>query len=512
MKSADPAVLRVEGISKRFGSVQANLDVSLDVRAGEIHALLGENGAGKSTLMNLVYGLHVPDAGHIFIAGKRAEIRHPKDAIRLGIGMVHQDFMLVPSLSVAENVVLGLDGGRLRLRIGRIASRIRELSERYSLDVDPDQLVDDLSIGAQQRVEILKLLYRDATLLIFDEPTAVLTPHEADRLFEICIALKHAGAAIVMITHKFREVFAVADRVSVLRAGRMVGTFSSAEVDSRTLATLMVGEAFADGADESVPDGRPDGADADETIQIESLAVRDSIGVERLSEVSLTGKKGEILGIAGVDGNGQSELARALMGLCAIAGGRIFLSGVEITRLSATDRRRRGMAYVPSDRRGVGSVAELNIVDNVLLGYQRIAHTHRHLVLDYDGARLLAQGVVTGMGMRTNDFETTARQLSGGTLQKLILGRELAREPAVLIAEHPTRGLDIAATRDLREQLLGLRERGCTVVLVSSEIDEILELSDRIAVLCDGKVMGVAPRDRLSAEDIGEMMAGVPLR
>src|ERR1700722_6820378 len=489
-------------IVKRFPGVLANHDVDLTLRAGEIHALLGENGAGKSTLMQILYGFHSMDSGEIAIDGERVHVSSPKDAIALGIGMVHQEFMLVRRFSVVENTVLGLrEGGGSLLDLERASQKLKELSNRHGLALNPAAEVDSLPIGVQQRVEILKLLYRDARLLILDKPTGVLTPPEKDQLFAVLRKLREDGRSVVIVTHKLNEIMEIADRVTVLRDGQVVATRAIGSTSQQELTRLMVGREVNLRVDK--PSQKPGGP----ILQIEELRVRDETGHEKVCGLSLEVHAGEIVGIAGVDGNGQSELAEAVMHLREIASGRVLLNGVDVTRLSVAQHRTMGISYVPADRRRVGSVTEMSVADNAILGLQR-KYT-RGLFRGTREARESALGLVARFGIRTAGIDFAAGKLSGGNLQKLILGREIMGGAAALIVEHPTRGLDVGAVEAVWGELLRARQEGKAILLISAELEELLNLADRIAVMYEGRIMGVVDAAGASVEEIGLMMAGI---
>ncbi|HMQ55055.1 MAG TPA: ABC transporter ATP-binding protein [Anaerolineae bacterium] len=496
--------LEMRAITKQFPGVLANDRIDLTVEAGEIHALLGENGAGKSTLMNILYGLIQRDAGEIRVEGQPVELRSPSDAISRGIGMIHQDFMLIPRFTVIENVVLGLDedsSGPL-LNLAAAARRLTDLSRQHGLDVNPAARVEHLSVGVEQRVEILKLLYRRARLLILDEPTAVLTPQEAEGLFKVLRSLAAQGHAVVFITHKLHEVMAVADRVTVLRDGRVIATVETAATNPRELARMMVGREVEFRLDKPA---RPAGK---RILRIEDLHAADDSGHHKLRGIDLEVHGGEIVGLAGVDGNGQSELAEALMNLRTIQRGRIWVDSVEVTHGSPATHRAAGMAYIPADRRKVGSVGALSIAYNAILGNLRPYTRAGRLLLHERWINGHAQALVERFDVRTPDVAFEAGKLSGGNLQKVVLGREVMRRPRLLIVEQPTRGLDVGATEYVRQQLLAERARGVAILLISAELEEIMTLSDRIAVIYQGQIMGILPAAAAEAETLGLMMAG----
>ncbi len=495
--------LDMRGIVKGFAGVLANDGVDFDVGAGEIHALLGENGAGKSTLMQVLYGIYRPDAGSIRIAGAAAKIEDPADAIGLGIGMVHQEFMLVQPMSVVENVLIGRGGGaERRLDLRAAARRLETIARQHGLHVDPWARVGDLPIGVQQRVEILKLLFRDARLLILDEPTAVLTPAEKDGLFATLRSLASEGRAVVIVTHKLHEIMAVAHRVSVMRMGRMIGTVAVAGTNERDLARRMVGRDVVLRVDKApVQPGAV-------VLEVERLALRDPEGRRRLDGIDLVVRAGEILGVAGVDGNGQSELADALLDLRPVEAGRIRFKGRDITAASPAARRAAGIGFVPADRRGTGALVGLPICDNAVLGDHREHRRFGGLALDRRAIAEKARRIVDHFGVRAAGIGLEAGKLSGGNLQKLILGREMLRAPDLLVVEQPTRGLDIGSVEAVWRALLAARSRGVAVLMISAELEEILNLSDRVAVIYEGRIVGVLVAGEATAERLGLMMAG----
>ena len=496
--------LEMRNVTKQFPGVLANDRVCLDVEAGEIHALLGENGAGKSTLMQILYGLYHRDDGEILIQGEPIVIQSPSDAIAQGIGMIYQDFMLIPNFTVVENVVMGLDepGSGIMLDLSRAARRLGDLSEQYGMQIDPWARVEDLSVGVQQRVEILKLLYRNARLLILDEPTAVLTPQEIESLVKVLSSLAQKGHAVIFITHKLHEVMAVANRVTILRDGRWIATLKTSDTNSRELAHLMVGREVVFRISKSLfQSGKP-------MLSIEDLHVEDENGHARLKGINLEIHAGEIVGLAGVDGNGQSELAEALMNLRKITRGSVQIEGLEVTDLSPASHRAAGIGYIPADRRSVGSVGQLSIAENVILGDHMHFTSAGGLFMNELKVKSFTQQLVKRYDVRTSGIYTHAGKLSGGNLQKVVLGREMMREPRVLIVEQPTRGLDVGATEFVRSQLLAARQRGLAMLLISAELDEILMLSDRIATIYKGEIMGILLTQQAKIEQIGLMMAG----
>ncbi len=502
--------MRVElrGITKTFPGVVANNSVDFTVETGMVHALLGENGAGKSTLMNVLYGLLQRDAGMIHIDGTLVEIRRPSDAIALGIGMVHQDFLLIPRMTVLDNVLVGVRSGPGAGPFGALdreeaRQQLRDLSSEYGLGVDPDSRVAHLSVGEQQRVEILKLLFREARLLILDEPTSVLGPVEAAGLFEVIGRLRDHGESIVLITHKLKEVLTHTDDVTVMRAGQNVATKRTSSTTAAELAELMVGESVPEQlrSDRSVPD------EDNPAVRVVDVGLTDATGVARLTDVSLEVRKGEIFGIAGVNGNGQSELAEVIVGLRRQASGHIELDGIAIDRHSVSMRRHAGVRYVPADRRGVGSIEALSITENMILG--SCGRFSRHGFMQRRDASATADELVDRYEVLTPSTDFPAGNLSGGNLQKMILARELEGGARLLVAEQPTRGLDVKATARVRQTLLDCRDAGIGVLLISVDLDELLELSDRIGVMFDGRLIAVVPNVDVDVRDLGLLMAGV---
>ena len=500
----DGQATRVEmrGIVKRFDGLTALHGVDLVVREREIHALLGENGAGKSTLMHILYGLYRPDAGSIVLRGAEVTLRSPRDAIDRGIGMIHQHFMLVPPLTVAENIVLGDERSGPILQRRDLATRIRALEDRFGISVDPDAKVEDLPLGLQQRVEILKVLYRGSDLLIFDEPTAVLTPREVDELFAIVRTLRDEGKTIIFITHKLREVFAVTDQITVLRAGRNAGQLTTATTAPPEIARLMVGrELRPPQARAAVPDGGP-------VLEIRALEATSERGAPALRSVDLAVRAGEILGIAGVGGNGQSELAECILGLRRPTAGTVGIDGADVARDHPKRTRERGVAYVPEDRRTEGLVLAFTVADDLILGKQDREPYSRRGVLRPAAIARHAERLVREFDVRPPNPRAIAGNLSGGNQQKVVLGRELSDEPRLIIASQPTRGLDIGSTEFVWERLLEQRARGCAILLVSSELDEIRALADRIAVMFEGRIVATLPTAEAGDERLGLLMAG----
>ena len=499
-----PIVLEAKGVTKRFPGVLANDRIDLKLRQGEILALLGENGAGKSTLMNILYGLYHPDEGEIWIKGEHLQLGSPRDAIARGVGMVHQHFQLVPVMTVAENVMLGAEvtraGGRLDRR--EAAKRVRALSDKYGLRVDPSAVVEDLPVGTLQRVEIIKALYRHADILILDEPTAVLTPQEANDLFRIMHDLTEQGVSIIFITHKLKEVLAVADRIGVLRGGRMVGTTTPAEATEASLAEMMVGRKVILQVEKSAAHpGRP-------VLQVENLTVRDERNHVMVADVSLEVRAGEILGIAGVQGNGQRELVEALTGLRPIESGRILVEGQEYTSASPRQITEMGVAHIPEDREKHGLVMAYSIADNMVLNQYYQSPYASGPVLDQDKIEDHGRLLVKEYDVRTPSIFTLARNLSGGNKQKVIVAREFSRPVKLLIANQPTRGIDVGSIEFVHKQIVAQRDRGVAVLLVSAELDEVLSVSDRVAVMFDGRIVKTLPIAEATRERLGMLMAG----
>jgi simple sugar transport system ATP-binding protein len=494
--------VEMRGIVKRFGDFTALHGVDLVVDEHEIHALIGENGAGKSTLMNILYGLYRPDAGTITLRGEVAHIRSPRDAIARGIGMIHQHFMLIPPLTVAENVVLGDERSGPLLSERALGARVRELEERFHIGVDPDAKVADLPLGLQQRVEILKVLYRGSELLIFDEPTAVLTPQEVDELFAIVRTLRDEGKMVIFITHKLREVFAVTDRITVLRGGRNAGELVTKGTSPSEIARLMVGRELR------TVQARTPVTSLGPVLEIRGLQARSDRGATALQGVDLTVNAGEILGIAGVGGNGQSELAECVLGLREPTSGSIVIGGADVAHDDPKRTRERGVAYVPEDRRVEGLVLAFTLADNFILGKQDRPPFSVRGVLDADAIRANGDRLAKEFDVRPPNARAIVGNLSGGNQQKVVLGRELSEQPTLIVISQPTRGLDIGSTEYVWERLLEQRARGCGVLLISSELDEIRALSDRIAVMFEGRLVATLSAAEATEERLGLLMAG----
>jgi general nucleoside transport system ATP-binding protein len=496
--------LRLRGITKRFGNLVANDSIDLDITPGEIHCLLGENGAGKTTLMNVLYGLLPPDAGTVSIDGVEHVPANPKEAIAAGIGMVHQHFMLVEVFSVAENLILGREDSTAGLlNMGQARRTVQRLSERYGLDVDPGALIEDLPVGVQQRVEILKALANDAKYLILDEPTAVLTPQEIDQLMAVMHSLRDEGKAIVFITHKLREVRAIADKITVIRHGKVVGTARPTDSES-DLAELMVGRAV-----QLVLDKKPASPTHEPRLVLKDVSVASPNGTLAVRDLDLEVFGGEIVCIAGVQGNGQTELAEALLGATPVSGGSVRLDGKPLTGLSPRETIDAGLGFVPEDRRQHGCVGTFTVAENLILNHYDEPPYARGIALDLSKVRQNAAHRIDEFDIRTHSIEAPVSSLSGGNQQKVVLARELSRPLALLVACQPTRGLDVGAVEFVHKRLVDERDRGTAVVIVSTELDEVVALADRIAVMYRGRIVGIVPPDT-SREVLGLMMAGVP--
>jgi simple sugar transport system ATP-binding protein len=495
-------LVEMREIVKRFPGVLANDKVCFDIRAGEVHALLGENGAGKSTLMRQLYGLYAPDEGQILIDGQPRHFRSPADAIRAGIGMIHQHFMLVPTLTVTENVALGLKSTREPLLdLDRVKRRLVGLSEAYGLKVDPDAAIWQLSVGEQQRVEILKALYRGASIIILDEPTAVLTPQEVNDLFATLKRMVAEGHGLAFISHKLHEVMAISDRVTVLRDGQVVGTCDIEEVTRDDLVKMMVGREVKPLAPQPQKAGPV-------RLKIQGLQAMGDRGVMSLRGVDLEVHGGEILGLAGVSGNGQRELAQCLAGLRKVGAGSIWIEGQDITQASLQQRIQDGLAYIPEERMQDGAIREFSVEENIFLQEHTSPKFSHGIFLDFRKMAAHARSLVNQFAVKTPDLDTPIKNLSGGNIQKLILARELSRQPKILIAAQPTRGVDIGASEYIHQRLFEQRSAGTAILLISEDLDEIRSLSDRIAVIYEGQIMGVVDREQATVEQIGMMMAG----
>ncbi len=498
-------VVEMLNIRKEFPGIIANDNVSISLRQGEILALLGENGAGKSTLMNILFGLYTPEGGTIKVRGKEVQMTSPTQASELGIGMVHQHFKLVHNFTITENIVLGIEPTKgLSMNLSKAAKKVQELSEYYGLNVDPYAKIEDVSVGMQQRVEILKMLYRNADVLIFDEPTSVLTPQEIKDLMEIMRNLIDEGKSIILITHKLKEIKAIADRCTVIRRGKVIGTVDVAETSESEMAKMMVGREVSFTVVKKAKEA------GEVTLKIEDLSVLNSRKVPAVKNVSLQIQSGEILGLAGVDGNGQSELVEALTGLRPVESGTIFLRGKDITPRSIYQRITAGMAHIPEDRQKRGLVLDYSVENNMVLATHGNPPYAKNGFLQREPIREHAEKIIKDFDVRAGEGAVTlARSLSGGNQQKAIVGREIDLDPELLIAVQPTRGLDVGSIEYIHKRLVEQRNNGKAVFLVSLELDEILDLSDRIAVISHGELVGIVKADQTNENEVGLMMAGV---
>ena len=496
-------VIEMLGIRKEFPGIVANDDIYLRVEEGEIHAILGENGAGKSTLMSILFGLYKADKGVIKVRGKEVSIKSPNDAYALGIGMVHQHFQLVHNFTVAENIILGKEGGFV-YDIRKASRKIKEISERYGLQIEPDMVIEDITVGMQQRVEILKMLYRDADILIFDEPTAVLTPQEIDELIEIMKNLAKEGKSIILITHKLDEIKRTAKRCTVIRRGKFIGEVDVASTSAQEMAAMMVGRpvSFVVEKEKREP--------GEVMLEVKDLNVRNNKRVLGVKDFSLAIRSGEIVGIAGVDGNGQTELVEAITGLRKIESGSVLFKGEDITSLSIKDRNDRGLGHIPEDRQKRGLVLNAPLTTNMVIkDFDRPPFSRKGL-LDQEAIREYSASIVKEFDVRSGEgIDSLAGKLSGGNQQKAIIGREVTKDPDVLIAVQPTRGLDVGAIEFIHKALVTQRDKGKAVLLVSFELDEIFNLSDRIAVINAGRLVDIVKTEDTDVHKVGLMMAGI---
>jgi simple sugar transport system ATP-binding protein len=497
-----PAI-ELRDIVKRFPGVVANDGVSLRVMPGTIHAIVGENGAGKSTLMKTLYGAHRPDEGTVRVNGLEQHFRSPRDAITVGIGMVFQHFMLADNLTVWENIILGDEpGSRFRMDVGAARKRINELASRFGLEVDPDELVADLGVGEKQRAEILKVLFRNANIIILDEPTAVLVPQEVDRLFDNLRSLVARGVTIIFISHKLDEVLKVADAITVIRMGRTVAEVVPSEVTARDLAELMVGSELP------TPETRESTVTDEPALRVTGLRVKDDEGRTLLDDISFTIHRGEILGVAGVEGNGQTELIEAIMGLEPLDSGAIVLGGVDLARVGTRARRESGLGYIPQDRQQDGLVLTAPLWENVALGHQTTPPFAKGPWVDKRGAIQRTREIIDEFDVRTPGPDVAALALSGGNQQKLVVGREMTAEPRVLIAAHPTRGIDVGAQADIWEDLRKARAAGLAVLLISADLEELIGLSDTLVVFLRGRLVATLDPATVTPVDLGSYMTG----
>ncbi len=497
-------LLEMKNISKHFPLVKANDRVNFSVKKGEIHALVGENGAGKSTLMSILYGLYQADEGEIFIDGKKVNITNPNKAIELNIGMVHQHFMLVPPLTIAENVILGREPRKNYFFVDKqkAAQEIKDLSEKFNFKINPWVKIEDVSVGIQQRVEIIKVLYRGAEILILDEPTAVLTPQEVDELFRMLESLKEQGKTIIFITHKLNEVMAVSDQVTVMRNGKVVGTMKTADTNTSEIANMMVGrEVLLETKKEEQKAGKV-------VLKLENINILNQHKFPILKDINLTIKEGEILGIAGVEGNGQTELVEAITGLRPVSSGKIFLYEKDTTNLKPRKIRELSVAHIPEDRRKRGIISEYSVAENLILGFHYRSPFTRGLSLNFPAINQHARQLISDYDIRPPDKDNLLKSLSGGNQQKVIVAREFYGEPILLVASQPTRGLDVGSIEFVHRQLLQARGKGKAILLVSAELDEILSLSDKIAVIYEGQIIEVINAEKVDIKRLGLLMTG----
>lgn len=496
-------VVEMRGITKRFPGIVANDNINLVVKKGEIHALLGENGAGKSTLMNILFGLYQPDEGEILINGKPVNITSPNVANDLGIGMVHQHFMLVETFTVTENIVLGNEPKNgLKIDIRRAEKEVEELSRKYGLKVDPTAKIADISVGMQQRVEILKTLYRGADILIFDEPTAVLTPQEIQELIEIMHNLVKEGKTIILITHKLKEIMAVCDAVTIIRRGKVIDSVAVKDTNPDELAAKMVGREVTFKVDKKPPQPK------EVILSVENVTAMGNRGVNALNGISFEVRAGEILGIAGVDGNGQSELIEVLTGLRKASGGRVLLKGQDITNRLPREISESGLSHIPEDRHKRGLVLDFTMSENMVLETYFHPRFNKNGFLDYAAIDKHASKLIEEFDVRTPSIHTKARALSGGNQQKAIIAREVDKDPDLLIAAQPTRGLDVGAIEFIHKRLVEQRDKGKAVLLISLELDEVINVSDRIAVIYEGQIVGIVDAKSTTEQELGLMMSG----
>lgn len=496
-------VVEMKGITKIFPGTIANDNVDFELLKGETHVLLGENGAGKTTLMNVLYGLYQPDKGEIFINGKPAKISGPSEAIKLGIGMVHQHFMLVEKFTVAENIILGMEPRRgIKLDMAKARKEVEEISNKYGFKINPDSVIQDLSVGQQQKVEILKALFRGAQILILDEPTAVLIPQEIDELGVIIRNLEKEGKSVILITHKLKEVMSMSDRVTILRRGKVTGTVKTSDTNIEQLAELMVGRKVSFSVDK-----KPSNP-GKEILSIENLVVKDRRGLPAVDGLNLSVRAGEILGIAGVDGNGQSELVEALTGLAKPVSGKITLNGKNMTGKSPREMINEGISSIPEDRQKRGLILQYSLYENAILGAHRRKPFANGVVMDYKKIKEYCGRLLKEFDVRTPSSSVPASSLSGGNQQKLIAAREISKDPELLIASQPTRGLDVGAIEYIHKRLVEEKDNGRAVLLVSLELDEIMDLSDRIAVIYNGKIVAIVDGKDATEQQLGLLMAG----
>lgn len=499
-------LVKLKNITKFFPpNILANDHINLEVNVGEIHAILGENGAGKSTLMKILYGMLQPDEGEIYIDGRKVTFRSPRDAMKYGIRMVHQHFMLIENHTVAENIALGMRTSIVN-PLKEVKRRIREVSNSYGLKVDPDDYIWQLSAGEKQRVEILRALIDDVRILILDEPTSILTPNEVEKLFEVLRRIRDSGKTILFVTHKLKEVFQISDRVTVLRKGRVIATKETSKTCEEELARLMIGEIAVNG----INSNKSNYSSNEVVLEVEDLHVLNDKGVTAVKGVNFKVRSGEIVGIAGVAGNGQRELVEAIVGLRRAVRGRIRILNRDVTKASVLDRLKLGLAHIPEDRIGAGVVPRLSIVDNILLTrYFEKTFTLNSIIINYGKIREATREVISRFNVKASDISMPASTLSGGNIQKLIVGRELSKNPKIIVAVHPTYGLDIAASSYIRRMIIDAGNKGAGVLLVSEDLDELIEICDRIMVMFEGRIVGEFSRESFEPHTIGLLMAGI---
>jgi ABC-type uncharacterized transport system ATPase subunit len=495
--------LELKGITKRFPGVVANDSISFQLKRGEIHALLGENGAGKSTLMSIVFGLYQPDEGEIYVNGKHENIDNPNKAIELGIGMVHQHFKLVEPFTVTENIILGMEPKRgMKIDIKGASKKVKELSQKYGLDIDPNATIESISIGMQQRVEIIKTLYRGADILIFDEPTAVLTPQEIAELLEIMKKLINEGKSIILITHKLKEIMEIADTCTIIRRGKVVESIKVADTNPQELAEKMVGKAVNFKTEKKRAEPK------ESLLEVKDLVVVDTFGKNAVDHLSFNIRAGEIVGIAGVDGNGQTELIEAITGMRPIKSGEIFLNGRSIANHAPRDITESGIAHIPQDRHKHGLILDFTVSENIVLQTYDRPEITQHGFMNRKAVDDMGTRLVKEFDIRTPGIDTMVRSMSGGNQQKVIIAREIDRDPQVLVAAQPTRGLDVGAIEFVHKQLIAQRDHGKAVLLVSFELDEIINVADRILVMFGGKIVGETTPETTNERELGLLMAG----
>lgn len=497
-------VVEMKGITKIFPGTIANENVDFELRRGEIHVLLGENGAGKTTLMNILYGLYQPEGGEVYIKGQKVKLKNPKDAIKLGIGMVHQHFMLVNNFTVTENIILGQEPkkGSLKIDIEKAEKETKELADKYGFSISPNDIIEDITVGQQQKVEILKALYRGAEILILDEPTAVLMPQEIEELGTILKNLVKEGKSIIMITHKLKEVMSMSDRVTVIRRGKYIDTINTKNTDIDGLAELMVGRKV------NLVVEKNESKLGDSILKIENLKAKDQRGLLVLKGINLELREGEILGIAGVDGNGQTELIETIVGLTEVSDGDIYLKGKKITGKTTKEITELGIAHIPEDRHKRGLILGFSLVENSVLGIHHKPPFAKGIIMDYDKIREHCKNLISNFDVRTPNEDVAASSLSGGNQQKLIVAREIEKDPVMIIAAQPTRGLDVGAIEYIHKRLIAERDRGRGVLLLSLELDEVMSLSDRIAVMYEGKIVDILDAKDATEQKLGILMAG----